>query len=229
MTQRLLGAAVPGFAPPPAPGPALIEGRHVTLERLDPARHADDLFAANAGQDRVWDYLPYGPFADLRAYRDWQASMAGLSDPFFYAFRDRETGGIGGLGAYLRIERGHGVIEIGHIGIAPFMQRSTAATEAISLMIGWAFAAGYRRVEWKCDALNEPSRRAARRYGFTHEGVFRQHLIVKGRNRDTAWFSIIDSEWPSLARAHALWLAPGNFDARGCQRQSLGELTAREA
>ena len=111
-------------------------------------------------------------------------------------------------------------------GIAPTLQRSPAATEAISLMIGWAFDAGYRRVEWKCNALNEPSRSAARRYGFTFEGVFRQHMITKGRNRDSAWFAIIDSEWPALARAHDAWLAPGNFDAEGRQRQSLSALTA---
>lgn len=225
MSDRPTGPAVTGFVPPPAPGPALIEGRFVTLERLDPARHAEDLFAANQGHDWVWDYLGYGPFADLDAYRAWQAGMAASADPVFYALRDRASGKVGGLASLMRIDRAHGVIEIGHIEIAPPMQQTPAATEAISLMIGWAFAVGYRRVEWKCDALNAPSRRAALRYGFSFEGIFRQHMIYKGRNRDTAWFAIIDSDWPRLAAAHAAWLAPQNFDATGRQRQRLTALT----
>jgi len=227
MAERPTGPAVTGFVPPPAPGPERIEGRFVTLERLDPARHAENLFAANQGQDWVWDYLGYGPFAELEAYRAWQAGMAESRDPFFYALRDRAGGKVGGLASFLRIDARNGVIEIGHIEIAPPMQQTPAATEAISLMIGWAFGAGYRRVEWKCDALNAPSRRAALRYGFSFEGIFRQHMIYKGRNRDTAWFAIIDRDWPRLARAHADWLAPGNFDDKGGQRQSLSALTAR--
>ena len=227
MTERPVGPVVADFTAPPAPGPARIEGRYVTLERLDPARHAADLFAANRGQDWVWDYMPYGPFADLNAYRDWQAAMAVRTDPFFYALRDNATGQVGGLASYLRIDPGNGVIEIGHIEIAPVMQQTAAATEAISLMIGWAFDAGYRRVEWKCNALNEPSRRAARRYGFAYEGTFRQHMIIKGQNRDSAWYAIIDADWPELAPAHAEWLAPANFDAAGRQRVSLARLTAR--
>lgn len=226
MKDRPIGPVVAGFTPPPRPGPDRMGGRHVTLERLDPARHADDLFAANAGQDWVWDYMPYGPFADLHAYRDWQAGMAATGDPFFYALRDNAADAVGGLASYLRIDPANGVIEIGHIEIAPALQQTPAATEAISLMIGWAFDAGYRRVEWKCNALNEPSRRAALRYGFAFEGVFRQHMITKGRNRDSAWYSIIDSDWPRLARAHRAWLAPENFDAQGRQRQSLSALTA---
>lgn len=224
--SRPTGPEVVGFTPPPLPGPARIEGGHVLLERLDHRCHAGDLFAANQGQDWVWDYLGYGPFADLAAYRDWQAEMAAKRDPYFYALRDRVSGRVGGLAAFLRIDPANGVIEIGHIEIAPAMQRTPAATEAISLMIGWAFDAGYRRVEWKCDALNAPSRRAALRYGFTFEGIFRQHMIYKGRNRDTAWFAIIDRDWPRLAGAHRAWLAPGNFDAEGRQRQSLSALTA---
>jgi len=200
---RPTGPRVTDFAPPPAPGPA------------------------NQGQDWVWDYLGYGPFADLPSYRDWQAGMAAKVDPFFYALRDAATGKVGGLAAFLRIDPANGVIEIGHIEIAPLMQRTPAATEAISLMIGWAFGAGYRRVEWKCDALNAPSRRAALRYGFVFEGVFRQHMIYKGRNRDTAWYAIIDQDWPALAHAHETWLAPENFDAQGRQRQSLSAFTVR--
>ncbi len=227
MSERPTGQTVEGFTAPPAPGPQVIAGRYVTLERLDPARHAADLFAANRDQDWVWDYLPYGPFADLAAYRAWQEAMAAKSDPFFYALRDNASGRVGGLASFLRIDPAQGAIEIGHIEIAPPMQRTPAATEAISLMIGWAFDAGYRRVEWKCNALNEPSRIAALRYGFAYEGTFRQHMIVKGRNRDSAWYSIIDSEWPDLARAHAAWLSPENFDADGRQRKSLSELTAK--
>lgn len=222
---RPVGGVVAGFQTPSAPGPDVIPGIHVDLERLDPARHAEDLFQANAGHDWLWDYLGYGPFADLDGYRDWQRGMAVLSDPCFYAMRDRRSGKIGGLASYLRIDPGNGVIEIGHIQIAPVMQRSPAATEAISLMIGWAFAAGYRRVEWKCNALNAPSVAAAGRYGFRYEGTFRQHMVVRGRNRDTAWFAILDHEWPAMRRAHQLWLDPANFDAEGVQRQRLAELT----
>jgi len=226
MALRPTGPRVAGFAPPPPPGPGRIAGDHVALERLDPDRHAADLFAANRGQDWVWDYLGYGPFRDLGTYRDWQAGMAAARDPFFYALRDSASGRVGGLAAFLRIDPAQGVIEIGHIQIAPPMQRSLAATEAISLMIGWAFGAGYRRVEWKCDALNAASRRAALRYGFRFEGIFRQHMIYKGRNRDTAWYAIIDRDWPRLAGAYRAWLAPANFDADGRQRQSLSAMTA---
>ncbi|WJS84513.1 GNAT family protein [Paracoccus sp. TOH] len=166
-SARPTGPVIRDFAPPAAPGPERIEGGHVLLERLDPQHHAEDLFAANQGQDWVWDYLGYGPFADLAGYRAWQTGMAARTDPYFYALRERTTGRVGGLASFMRIDPAHGVIEIGHIEIAPPMQRTPAATEAISLMIGWAFGAGYRRVEWKCDALNAPSRRAALRYGFT--------------------------------------------------------------
>lgn len=225
MSDRPIGPVVTGFEPPPPPGPA-IRGRFVTLEPLDPARHADDLFAANRGHDWLWDYLPYGPFEDQAAYRAWQESVAGKPDPFFFALRDNRSGKVGGVASFLRIDRPNGVIEIGHIQIAPVLQRGPATTEAILLMIRWAFEAGYRRVEWKCNALNEPSMIAARRYGFTYEGTFRQHLVVKGRNRDSAWFSIIDGEWPRLRAVHEAWLSPGNFDADGNQRQRLSEMTA---
>lgn len=225
MTERSVGPLVLGFVPPPRPGGDLT-GAYVALERLDPARHADDLFCANQGHDWLWDYMPYGPFADIAAYRDWQASVAGREDPFFYALRERVSGRIGGVASYLRIDPANGVIEIGHIQIAPHLQRSPAASEAIMLMIGWAFGAGYRRVEWKCNALNAPSMRAARRYGFTYEGTFRQHMLVKGRNRDSAWFAITDSEWPGLQDAFRRWLDAGNFTADGGQRHSLSDLTA---
>ena len=162
-----LGRVVADFTAPPAPGPDAIAGRFVTLERLDPDRHAADLFDANLGRGEVWDYLGYGPFAALDDYRAWQAAMAASADPLFYALRDTATGKVGGVASFLRIDRANGVIEIGHIQIAPVLQRTSASSEAIMLMIRWAFDAGYRRVEWKCNDLNAPSMRAADRFGFT--------------------------------------------------------------
>jgi RimJ/RimL family protein N-acetyltransferase len=201
-------------------------GRHVRLERLDAARHSAELHAANVASDAIWDYLPYGPFAREDDYRAWAMGMQGLPDPFFYALRDLRTGLCGGVASYLRITPAAGSIEVGHINLSPALQRSPAATEAMALMMGWAFEAGYRRYEWKCDALNLPSRRAAARLGLSFEGVFRQAAVVKGRNRDTAWFAAIDTEWPRLKSAFATWLDPANFDTNGRQRQSLSTLTA---
>lgn len=221
-----MGAPVRDFAPPPPPGPPVIAGERCRLERLDPSRHAAPLFAASEGADRLWDYMPYGPFADLASYRDWQDQMAALADPCFYAIIDPDRDAAAGLAAFLRVDSGNGVVEIGHILLPPALQRSRLASAGLMAMIGWAFGSSYRRVEWKCNALNAPSRRAALRLGFSFEGVFRQHLIVKGRNRDSAWFSIIDGEWPALRAAHARWLDPGNFDAAGRQRASLSALTS---
>lgn len=220
-----LGARVEGWAPPPRPDWERIEGRYVVLEPLDPARHAADLFAANRESDAIWDYMPYGPFADEAAYRAWAEGMAGRADPWFVALVDRATGRAGGVASYLRIEPAAGSIEVGHIALAPRIQRTRAATEAMYLMMAWAFGAGYRRYEWKCNALNLGSRRAAERYGFSFEGIFRQATVVKGRNRDTAWFAAIDREWPALKAAFHTWLDPANFDAGGHQRQSLSALT----
>lgn len=219
--DRPLGAPVPDFTPPPPPGPDRIEGRFVALERLDPARHAGELFQANQGHDPLWDYLPYGPFRTLEEYSAWQQAAAGKRDPFFYAWRERSSGRVAGVASFLRIDPANGVIEIGHIQVAPFAQRTAAATEAIMLMIAWAFDAGYRRVEWKCNALNAPSMRAAERYGFAYEGTFRNHMIVKGHNRDTAWWAITDADWPGIRGAQRLWLSPGNFDDTGRQRRDL--------
>ncbi|MRX49354.1 GNAT family N-acetyltransferase [Paracoccus sp. S-4012] len=223
---RPLGRVVEGFRPPPSPGPDRIEGRFVTLERLDPARHAADLFEANRGHDAVWDCLFVGPFGTLDDYRLWQETAAKGTDPFFYALRDRRSGQVGGVAAFMRIDPAHGVIEIGNIQIAPVLQRTPASSEAIMLMIDWACDSGYRRVEWKCNALNAASMRAAERYGFTYEGTFRQHMIVKGRNRDTAWWAITDADWKRIRAAQEQWLAPGNFDEDGRQRRSLGSFRA---
>lgn len=219
--ERPLGAPLSDFRPPPRPGPDRIQGRFATMERLDPARHADDLFRANKGHDHVWDYMGYGPFEDLDDYRAWQDTVARSDDPFFYALRDRRSGKIGGIASFLRIDTANGVIEIGHVQFAPGIQRTPASSEAIMLMIAWAFGAGYRRVEWKCNALNAPSMRAAERYGFTYEGTFRNHMIVKGHNRDTAWWAMTDADWPRIEAAHQRWLSPENFDETGVQRHSL--------
>ncbi len=224
--ERRVGPSIPGWTPAPAPGPEAIEGTWARLERLHPASHADDLFRANAGHDWLWDYLPYGPFADAAAYRAWAEGYAGNADPFFYTIFDRATGHAGGVASWLRIAPEIGSIEVGHINLSPEIQRGRVASEAMFLMMAWAFSNGYRRYEWKCDALNLPSRRAAQRLGFSYEGVFRQATIVRGRNRDTAWFAVIDKDWPALKAAFLTWLSPANFDASGQQRQSLSALTA---
>lgn len=222
---RKTGDPVTGWTVPPAPGPAVIEGRSVRLERLDAARHAAPLHAAYAADPWVWDYMAYGPFAGADAYRAWVEAMSREADPYFYALVPRATGAAAGVASFLRITPAHGTIEVGHICLAPAMQGTVAATEALFRMAEWVFASGYRRYEWKCDAMNLPSRRAAERLGFSFEGVFRQHMVIKGRNRDTAWFAMTDRDWPALARAYADWLDAANFDEAGRQRRSLSALT----
>ena len=202
-----------------------IEGDTVTLEPLDPSRHASRLYAAVAGSDELWGFLPYGPFEDEAAFSAWITGCAASTDPLFYAIVDRASGEPRGLGSYLRMSTQHGVIEIGHLLFSPSLQRTRHATEAIYLWSRHAFDdLGYRRLEWKCNAANLPSRRAAERFGFTFEGVFRQHMVVKDQNRDTAWYSIIDGEWPGRRAAFEAWLSPENFDPAGRQRRSLAEL-----
>jgi RimJ/RimL family protein N-acetyltransferase len=197
-----------------------IEGDRVRLEPLDPARHAEDLFAAAQGDDGLWDYLPYGPFADVAALREHLRAQAASEDPLFFAVL--VDGAAAGVVSYLRIEPLHGCIEIGHIWFGAPLQRTPAATEAIYLLAREAFdGLGNRRFEWKCNAANGRSRRAAERFGFTFEGVFRQHMIVKGVNRDTAWYSILDGEWPAVRAGFEAWLDAANFDAEGRQRRSL--------
>ena len=222
---KSFGASLPDWQPPARPGPMVIEGRYARLERLDPAAHAAALFAAYNEDDGVWDYLPYGPFAAEQDFAHWLGDMAASADPLFYAVRDLDTGQIGGMLSFLRISPEAGSIELGHINFAPRLQRRRAATEAMLLTIGWAFTAGYRRFEWKCDALNLPSRRAAERLGLSYEGVFRQAAVYKGRNRDTAWFAAIDTEWPALRAAHAAWLARENFGTDCRQIAPLGRYT----
>lgn len=226
MADRRFGEPVPDWTPPPRPGPAVLEGRWARLERLDADRHAAEIHAANREDDSIWDYLPYGPFRTEAEWRAWAAGMAPKEDPFFYAIRDLSIGRAAGVAAFLRIDPANGVIEVGHINLSPALQRTPAATDAMRLMMGWAFGAGYRRYEWKCNALNLGSRRAAQRLGLSYEGVFRQHMVQKGRNRDTAWFAAIDKEWPALRAAYEAWLGPANFDGDGRQRVALSALTA---
>ena len=204
---------------------AALEGELVRLEPVDVARHAGQLFAAQSSAPELWAYLPYGPFESETAFRVWLTERAASSDPLFYAIIERMSGRALGMASFLRVEQGHGVIEVGHIWYSPALQRTRLATEAMYVMARHVFDdLGYRRYEWKCNALNEPSRRAAVRLGFTFEGVFRQHMVIKGENRDTAWYSMLDGEWPAAKAAFEAWLRPENFNGEGRQLRSLAEL-----
>ena len=222
-----IGSPLPGWTPPPHPPATAMEGRYCRLEPLDAERHADALHAANAHDPdgRNWTYLPYGPFPSADAYRDWLRAGEQSTDPLFFAIVTKSDDRPAGIAAYLRIAPEAGSIEVGHLHFSERLKHSPAATEAMYLMMERAFELGYRRYEWKCDALNAPSRAAAQRLGLSYEGVFRQATVYKGRSRDTAWYAAIDSEWPALRQALATWLAPENFDERGQQRQRLSELT----
>ncbi len=223
-----IGLPVHGWKPARIPARETLEGCFCRVEPLDPERHAAGLHAANAldAEGANWTYLPYGPFDTPDEYRAWMEATCRGDDPLFYAVVDGETGGATGVASYLRIDPANGSIEVGHINYSPPLQRTPAATEAMYLMMGHVFELGYRRYEWKCNALNAPSRAAAERLGFSFEGVFRQAAVVKGRNRDTAWYAAIDEEWPALDGAFRRWLDSSNFDAEGRQRTPLSELTA---
>ena len=202
-------------------------GRFCRVEPLDAERHAADLFAANQldAEGRNWTYLFQEPFRDLQSYRAWLEQVAEADDPLFHTIVDLKTGKAVGVATFMRIDRANGVIEVGNINYSPLLQRTPAATEAMFLMMARVFdELKYRRYEWKCDSLNAPSRAAALRLGFQYEGLFRQAVICKGRNRDTTWFSMVDSEWPRLKRAYEQWLAPENFDGEGRQKRGLSEL-----
>ena len=224
--QRI-GFPVPDWAPARRPDWRVMTGRFCRLESLDSGKHAEALFAANALdiEGRNWTYLPYGPFSTYETYRDWMDRFCTSSDPLFFAVISHETGKAVGVASYLRIDPANGVIEVGHLNFSPLMQRTPIATEAMWLMMKAAFDLGYRRYEWKCNALNRPSRVAAQRLGFSFEGVFRQAAVTKGHNRDTAWYATIDQEWPALNAAFQTWLSPENFDESGRQRSSLSSLT----
>jgi len=227
-----IGAALDDWKSRESPGPEPIQGRSCRLERVDPDRHAASLFEAVArdAAGRMWTYLPYGPFASLDAYDRWLRADCAGEDPLFFSIVEQSTQRALGLASFLHIDPEVGAIEVGHIQYSPALQHTTAATEAMFLMMRRVFRElGYRRYEWKCDALNAPSRRAALRLGFHFEGIFRQATIYKGRNRDTAWFSILDSEWPALETAFLAWLDPANFEPDGRQRRSLGASLARDS
>ncbi|MEQ8660223.1 MAG: GNAT family protein [Gammaproteobacteria bacterium] len=223
-----IGAPLPHWRAPPRPPRAPLAGQWCVLEPLVPARHAEALFAANAraSDDRAWTYLPYGPFAARADYRAWMEAFCVGDDPLFFAIVAAAEKVPLGLASYLRIAPAAGSIEVGHLNFSPLLQRTPAATEAMYLMMRQVFALGYRRFEWKCDALNAPSRRAAQRLGLSFEGVFRQATVYKERNRDTAWYAATDADWPALAAAFERWLAVANFDPDGNQRESLSALTA---
>lgn len=204
-----------------------LDGRFVRIEPLDPERHGRHLWQEMAGHDPLWTYMAYGPFPDQAGFQNWLVSRAKLDDPLSFAIIEKTSGRALGIATLMEIRPAMGVIEIGHILFSPAMQRTPCSTEAVYLLMHYAFETlGYRRFEWKCNNDNAPSRSAAARFGFTFEGVFRQHMIVKGRNRDTAWFSIIDSEWPQRKQAFEAWLTPDNFDENGRQLSRLSALNA---
>ncbi len=222
--KQSIGFAVDGWTPRPFPPRTPMTGRLCRVEPLDIERHATQLHEANLDDtERLnWTYLHSEPSGDLPAYRGWLEKMTAANDPFFHAIIDNRTGEAAGVAAYLRIDPANGVIEVGHINYSPRLQRTAAATEAMALMMHRVFdELGYRRYEWKCDSLNAPSRVAAERLGFRFEGIFRQAMVYKGRNRDTAWYSITDREWPSVKAGFDRWLDPANFDADGRQRSRL--------
>jgi RimJ/RimL family protein N-acetyltransferase len=206
--------------PAQRPGPVTLEGGYGRVERLRPD-HDAALWKAVEGHDDIWAYMSYGPFPDFAAFSAWLAGRVQLDDPYSYAVVTR-SGEALGIATLMEIRPATRVCEVGNILYGPTLQRTPLATEAQYLLARYVFETlGYRRYEWKCNALNAPSCRAALRFGFTFEGIFRQHMIVKGRNRDTAWYSMLDSEWPARKDAFERWLAPDNFDSEGRQRTSL--------
>jgi RimJ/RimL family protein N-acetyltransferase len=224
-----IGDALPDWQAPPFPPRATLNGRYCRIEPLDAARHARDLWDAQQDDPRGerWTYAFHGPYSNFADFEKWCGEAQGSHDPQFHAIVDTSDGRAAGSCAYMRIEPRHGVIEIGNIHYTRRLARTRAATEAMYLLLANAFALGYRRYEWKCDSCNLPSRAAATRLGFTYEGMFRQAIVVKGRNRDTTWFAVIDRDWyGGLQDAYLRWLDPANFAADGRQRARLSALTA---
>lgn len=222
-----LGEIVADWQEPPIPIHEVMHGRYCRLEPLDAAKHTRSLFDAYAldPHGSCWTYLPYGPFEVFEDFRAWLEPQSHTRDPLFFTIVDPASGEAIGVASYLRISPTCGSIEVGHLNFSPKLQRTPAATEAMFLMMRHAFELGYRRYEWKCDSLNEASRKAALRLGLSFEGIFRQATVNKCRNRDTAWYAAIDKKWPALREAFEQWLSPSNFDVNGHQRVSLSSLT----
>ncbi len=222
--NQILGRLVDNWSGVRRPEKVIMVGRYSRLEALNIDKHAEALFGSFSQdiENKNWTYLPYGPFENFSAYQQWLIDASRGSDPVFYVIINQQNNEAIGLAGYLGINPLHGVIEVGHLQFSPQLQKTPIATEAMFLMMQYIFdELGYRRYEWKCNALNEKSKNAALRFGFSFEGIFRQALVVKGRNRDTAWFSMLDSEWPHAKKAFKLWLKPENFDAEGRQRSKL--------
>ena len=211
-----------GFSVRPFPGSESIRQGNVALLPFDLDRDAESLWNSFGPEDALWTYMAYGPFADRKAFDEWLVTRAASQDPWHMTIE--VDGAACGSMAYMALRPDMGVAEIGHVLLSPKLQQTRAATRAFALALSHLFELDYRRVEWKCDGRNQPSRRAALRLGFRFEGLFRQHMIVKGRNRDTAWFALLDYEWPAMARAIDLWLCDENFDEAGRQRRRLAEI-----
>jgi len=223
---QAIGFPVTDWAGASLPSRTCMDGRYVILKTVDSSDVCKSLFHAYCTDTRGtnWTYLPYGPFDTLAQFTQWFEKTCFASDPLFHVVKDKSTEKNIGIASYLRISPALGSIEVGHIHFSPLLQRTPLATEAMYLMMHQVFEeSGFRRYEWKCDALNEPSKRAAMRLGFVYEGTFRQALTYKNRNRDTAWFSITDKEWPTLKEGFELWLSEDNFDDAGLQRKTLLE------
>ena len=227
------GRHLPGWKPAPLPQPVPLQGDSIRLLPVDPARDASDLYEAEHAADAdptQWDYLAVGPFDNPQDFSAWLKNCAASRDPLFFTVVDQHSGKPTGVLSYLAITPEHGSIEIGHIWFSARMQRTRQATEAIYLLARHAFDdLGYRRLEWKCNSLNLRSQKAALRFGFTPEGLFRQHRVFKGKNRDTAWFSMLDSEWPAQRAVFEAWLHADNFDSAGKQKKSLQQIRAEQA
>lgn len=224
-----IGIALPDWRGAVPPNREPFSGRLCRLESLDAEAHAETLYAALSvdADERHWTYLPYGPFPSFSDYQAWVRSMQGREDVLAFAIIEIETGLACGVACYLRLDPANGSIEVGHLRFSAALQRTALSTEAMYLMMKRVFEDwGYRRYEWKCDALNSPSRSAAERLGFQFEGVFRNSVVMKGRNRDSSWYSILDTEWPEHRRALEAWLDPGNFGLEGEQKRRLAELRA---
>ncbi len=220
---QVVGFPLPGWKPPPLPPHEAVEGRWARLEPLDPKKHAASIYRGVSmdPEGRNWTYSPAGPFSGLEDFATWLRGISTSDIPMWFAIVDRSRREALGFASYFEADPPNGVIEIGGVHFTEPMKRTAVATEAMYLMLRTVFELGYRRCEWRCDALNDPSRAAAERLGFSFEGIFRQHWVYNERNRDTAWYSMIDSEWAAARHAFEEWLDPDNFDDHGVQRTKL--------